>query len=502
MIRSEKINIGLLAHVDAGKTTLAERILLESGMLKKAGRVDHKDAFLDTDETEKRRGITIYSKMAQTPRFTLIDTPGHTDFSAEMERTLQILDYAILIISGPDGLQGHVLTLWKLLAQYEVPTVIFVNKMDQPETDREKIMKELKESLEEGCIDLNSFDSEAEQTELPGELQEETALLEDELLERYLEGAEVTLADAQELFTGRKLFPCRFGCALKGDGVRSFLAFLECFLPGLFYPEEVGARVFKISRDQNGRRLTWMKITGGMLRAKQTVLIPSETEEIQKVQQVMIWSGMTHTQVPEASAGTVVAVSGLEQTAAGMGLGAEPEGFLPLLEPVLTYRVVLPEGCDVHETFRNFKPLEEEFPELHLKWNADAQEIHVQVMGQVQIEILTEQIRQRFGLSVSFDEGRIVYRETIRGMAEGVGHYEPLRHYAEVHLILEGLPAGSGLMFDSEVSTDDLALNWQRLILTHLEEKQHVGVLTGSCITDMRITLAAGKAHEKTYGGR
>ena len=491
MLHAKKINIGLLAHVDAGKTTLAERILLETGNLRKAGRVDHGDAFLDTDETEKRRGITIYSKMAQAGAYTLIDTPGHADFSAEMERTLQILDYAVLIISGPDGVQGHVMTLWRLLAQYEVPTVVFVNKMDQPGTDRVRILAQLKERLGEGFVEmpeeLEPFEEKAP--------QEDIALLEDSLLERYLEGEAVTLEDAKSLLVQRRLFPCWFGSALRGDGVAGFLSGLKELLPEVVYPEEFSARVYKITRDLAGKRLTWMKITGGELRAKQ--LIGEE-----KAEQLTMWSGASSKQVSSASAGEVVAVTGLDKTRAGMGLGAVQGQSEPLLEPVLTYQILLPPQCDVHETFLKLKMLEEELPELHLAWESASQSIHAQLMGEVQTEILTETIQRRFGISVGFGAGKIVYRETITGIAEGVGHYEPLRHYAEVQLALEGLENGSGMEFGTAADTDSLALNWQRLILTHLEEKVHAGVLIGAPLTDVRITLLAGRAHEKhTEGG-
>ena len=491
MLHAKKINIGLLAHVDAGKTTLAERILLETGNLRKAGRVDHGDAFLDTDETEKRRGITIYSKMAQAGDYTLIDTPGHADFSAEMERTLRILDYAVLIISGPDRVQGHVMTLWRLLAQYEIPTVLFINKMDQPGTDKEKILEELKSRLGEGFVEMPDSLADLEQSAV----MDEIAVLDDSLLERYLEGEPLSMQDVKSLLVSRKLFPCWFGSALRGDGVAQFLDGLKRILPEVVYPEEFAAIVYKITRDPSGKRLTWMKITGGELRAKQSV-----GEE--KAEQLLIWSGASSRQVPSVTAGEVVAVTGLNNTKAGMGLGNEREQMEPLLEPVLSYQVILPPECDVHETYLKLKTLEEELPELHLAWESSSQSIHAQLMGEVQTQILTETIERRFAVKASFGPGRVVYRETIAGMAEGVGHYEPLRHYAEVQLLMEGLEPGSGVELDSIADTDTLALNWQRLILTHLAEKVHKGVLTGSPVTDLKITLVAGRAHEKhTEGG-
>ena len=538
MLCAEKINIGLLAHVDAGKTTLAERLLFEGGQLSRAGRVDHQDTFLDTAPTEKRRGITIFSKMAQAGEITYVDTPGHTDFSAEMERTLQILDYAVLIISAPDGLQGHTITLWRLLSQYEVPTFLFINKMDQDGTDGEKILSELRSAFGEGFVAFSdpltgkttggmkpgetkpcgkepsgqeprgkelsgkepsgqepSGSESPETLQLTPEMQEEIAVLDDALLERYLEEGEITQEDVKDLLVERKLFPCWFGSALKGDGVPRFLQDLKCLLRRPMYPKTFGARVFKITRDDAGHRLTWLKVTGGRLHAKQTI-----GEE--KAEQLMIWSGAGYTQVPEAGPGTVCAVTGLAGTAAGAGLGHEEGQILPALESVLSYEMIMPEEVDVYEAFLRMRVLEEEMPELQLMWESQNRKIFVRVMGPVQIEILTEMIRQRFLLDVSFGAGSIVYRETIEGSAEGVGHYEPLRHYAEVHLLLEEGERGSGLTFSSACPTDELDLNWQRLILTHLEEKQHIGVLTGSPITDLHITLVAGRAHEKhTEGG-
>ena len=499
------ICIGLLAHVDAGKTTLAESILYKTGSIRKAGRVDHGDAFLDTYELERARGITIFSKQAELNlgelEVTLLDTPGHVDFSAEMERTLQVLDYAILVISGADGVQGHVLTLWRLLKQYGIPVFLFINKMDQEGTDRAALLQELRSRLDEHCLD---FGAEWEDQDF----QEELAMCEEELLERFLENGELEREDAARLIWERKVFPCFFGSALKMTGIDEFLAGLECFLRFPEYPDTFGARVYKLARDSQGNRLTYLKVTGGVLKVKQMlqgtfVNGDGQTEEWkEKADQLRIYSGAGFVSVPEAQAGTVCGVTGLTRTCCGQGLGMEEGNVLPLLEPVLTYGIELPPECDVHVTFLKLRQLEEEIPELHLVWNDVAQEIHVQVMGEVQIEVLKSMIRERFGISVEFGSGSIVYKETIAEPVEGVGHFEPLRHYAEVHLLLEPGEPGSGMQFFTACSTDVLDLNWQRLILTHLEEKQHKGVLTGSEITDMRITLVAGKAHLKhTEGG-
>lgn len=500
-----KICLGLLAHVDAGKTTLAESILYLTGTIRKAGRVDHQDAFLDTHELERARGITIFSKQAEVTLgeqpVTLLDTPGHVDFSAEMERTLQVLDYAVLVISGADGVQGHVLTLWRLLRRYEIPVFLFINKMDQPGTDRKALMEELQSRLSGRCL---WFGEEREKTEF----LEDLAMCDEEILERYLECGTVSDADCVRLIRERKVFPCYFGSALKLTGVREFLEGMERWMQTPEYPERFGARVYKITRDSQGNRLTCMKVTGGSLQVKQTLRGTFrnseglEEEWKEKADQIRIYSGAGFTVVQEAEAGTVCAVTGLTKTFCGQGLGEEQEKILPLLEPVLTYGIQLPPECDVHGTFLKLRQLEEEIPELHLVWDGDAQEIRAQVMGEVQIEILKSLIRERYGIWAEFGSGRIVYKETIAGPVEGVGHFEPLRHYAEVHLLLEPGERGTGMQFDSVCSTDELDLNWQRLILTHLEEKRHRGVLTGSEITDMRITLVAGKAHLKhTEGG-
>ena len=490
----DKLVIGILAHVDAGKTTLSEGLLYTCGRLKKLGRVDHKDAFLDTDPMERERGITIFSKQAILPlegaELTLLDTPGHADFSAEMERTLQVLDCAILVISGTDGVQGHTHTLWKLLERYGVPTFLFINKMDLAGADRDALLSELKSKLDEGCVD---FAAPAEQ------IQEQAAVCDEDALERYLEDNSLDDGALTALIAKRKLFPCWFGSALKLEGVAEFLQGLERYAPRPQYGPDFAARVFKISRDNQGARLTWMKITGGSLKVKALLSGPGWEE---KADQLRIYSGAKFQAVDEAAAGTVCAVTGLSATAAGEGLGAEAEALPPALEPVLTYQVVLPAGQDPHTALQKLRQLEEEDPQLHLVWNERLGELHVQLMGEVQLEILQRLIAERFGMEVTFGQGGIVYRETIAGAVEGVGHYEPLRHYAEVHLLMEPLPRGSGLVLTSACPQDMLDINWQRLVLTHLAERSHPGVLTGSPITDMKLTLVAGRAHQKhTEGG-
>lgn len=490
------ICIGLLAHVDAGKTTLAESLLYHTGAIRKMGRVDHQNAFLDTYELERARGITIFSKQAG---FTLgdrdvvlLDTPGHVDFSAEMERTLQILDYAVLIIGGTDGVQGHVETLWRLLRQYKIPVFLFINKMDQDGADPAEILKELQDRLDEKCIDFTA----SQQQEV---FMENLAMCDETVLETYLEKGEISKEQVRELIAGRKVFPCYFGSALKSQGIQEFLKGLEIYTKIPDYPDNFGAKVYKISRDEKGSRLTHMKITGGSLKVKQ-VLSGEDWEE--KADQIRIYSGAGFEAVKEAPAGSVCAVTGLTRTHAGQGLGMEQTSGEPLLIPVLNYEIQLPEECDVHQMFLKLRQLEEEEPELHIVWNPQLNEIHAQVMGEVQIEILKNMIQERFGISVEFGSGNIVYKETIEEPVEGIGHFEPLRHYAEVHLLLEPGEPGSGLEFAVSCSEDMLDKNWQRLILTHLEEKAHKGVLTGSDITDMKITLVAGKAHLKhTEGG-
>ncbi len=492
----QHICIGLLAHVDAGKTTLAESLLYHTGAIRKMGRVDHQNAFLDTYELERARGITIFSKQAGFTlgdrEVVLLDTPGHVDFSAEMERTLQILDYAVLIIGGTDGVQGHVETLWRLLRQYRIPVFLFINKMDQDGADPAEILKELQSRLDEKCIDFTASQPQEE-------FMENLAMCDETVLETYLEEGEISEEQVRELIARRKAFPCYFGSALKSQGIQEFLEGLETYTKVPDYPDTFGAKVYKISRDEKGSRLTHMKITGGSLKVKQ-VLSGEDWEE--KADQIRIYSGAGFEAVKEAPAGSVCAVTGLTRTHAGQGLGIERTSGEPLLIPVLIYEIQLPEECDVHQMFLKLRQLEEEEPELHIVWNPQLNEIHAQVMGEVQIEILKNMIQERFGISVEFGSGNIVYKETIEEPVEGTGHFEPLRHYAEVHLLLEPGEQGSGLEFAVSCSEDMLDKNWQRLILTHLEEKAHKGVLTGSDITDMKITLVAGKAHLKhTEGG-
>ncbi len=490
MKTSNKLTIGILAHVDAGKTTLSEGILYLNGITRSLGRVDHGDAFLDTFELERARGITIFSKQAVFPlgqkEVTLLDTPGHMDFSAEMERVLQVLDYAILVISGSDGVQGQVQTLWKLLERYEIPTFLFINKMDQIGADLSRVMTALRERLSERCI----LADEKDET-----FFEQAALCDEELLEKYLETGFVTDEEIAYLTAKRRLFPCFSGSALKMEGVKEFLDEFEKLTLCPAYCEEFAARVFKITRDEQGNRLTHMKITGGSLHVRDLI-------EEDKVNQIRIYSGTRFQSIEKAEAGTICAVTGLANTRIGQGLGASKGGFDPLLDTVLTYQVLLPEGYDQHDAYMKLKLLEEEIPELHVVWNEEKRQIHIQMMGEVQGEILKNLVLQRFDLAIEYGSETILYKETLAETVEGVGHFEPLRHYAEVHLILEPLPAGSGLVFDTSVSEDDLDRNWQRLILSHMAEKPHPGVLTGSEITDMKITLAAGKAHVKhTEGG-
>ena len=502
---TNKLTIGILAHVDAGKTTLAESILYLTGSIRKLGRVDHQDAFLDTYELERERGITIFSKQAEfrlgEREVTLLDTPGHVDFSAEMERTLQVLDYAILVISGADGVQGHVQTLWRLLKQYEIPVFLFINKMDQPDTNEKALMEELTKRLDEKCINFSG----GLETE---EVKENLAVCDEAVLEHYLESGEIQKEEIINLIAKRKVFPCYFGSALKIQGVEEFLRGIETFTRECAYPEEFGARVFKIARDAQGNRITLLKITGGMFKLKMllsNVKVGGEGKEElweEKAEQIRIYSGNSFEAVKEAKAGSVCAVTGLSHTYCGQGLGIEAHTFLPVLEPVLTYKVELPEDCNVHSMLIKLKELEEEEPQLHIVWDERLQEIHAQVMGEVQIEILKRMIWERYQTEVEFGSGKIVYKETIEDCVEGVGHFEPLRHYAEVHLKLEPAERGTGLHFFADCSEDLLDRNWQRLVLTHLEERMHKGVLTGSEITDMRITLVSGRAHLKhTEGG-
>lgn len=488
----ENIVMGILAHVDAGKTTLSEGMLYLSGTVRKLGRVDHKDAFLDTYSLERDRGITIFSKQAVfslgNRRINLLDTPGHVDFSAEMERTLQVLDYAVLVISGADGVQGHTETLWKLLKLYEIPTFIFINKMDQPGTDRESLLTELKERLDEGCIVFGKGKNV--------ESLEEIAMTDEAVLDYFMEHETVRNEDICRLIRERKIFPCYFGSALKLDGVQELLAGFEEYMKPFDGKKEFGARVFKISRDDKGERLTFLKVTGGKLVVKMPI------NKAEKINQIRIYSGAKYEAVNEVEAGGVCAVTGLSSSYIGQGLGVEKGTAAPFLEPVLTYQMILPEGADTTKVLRELKQLEEEEPLLNIVWNPALEEIHVQLMGEVQTEILKTMIAERFHLDVEFGTGKIVYKETIKSPVVGVGHYEPLRHYAEVHLKMEPLEAGSGLIFDTDCSEDVLDRNWQRLILTHLQEREHPGVLTGAPITDMKITIVAGRAHLKhTEGG-
>ena len=500
----KQITMGILAHVDAGKTTLSEGILYICKAIRKLGRVDHQDAFLDTNTLERNRGITIFSKQAECTLgefgMTFLDTPGHVDFSAEMERTLQVLDYAILVISGADGVQGHTETLWRLLSRYQIPVFLFINKMDQPGTDREALLAEVKEKLDANCVDFS-----ADQTD--EEWKEQVAVCDEQVMEAYLEGEEISREQIRQMIRERKLFPCYFGSALKMTGVEEFLDDLKLRIRETSYPETFGAKIYKITRDNQGERLTHMKITGGTLKVKSVLSNgrPGETGESiwqEKVNQIRIYSGEKYTMVSEVKAGTVCAVTGLTATYPGQGLGSEQASDMPVLEPVLSYRIGLPTEVNVHQALLQLRQLEEEEPLLHIVWNETLGEIYAQVMGEVQIEILKSLIKERFGMAVTFDEGNIVYKETILEPVEGVGHFEPLRHYAEVHLLLEPGETGSGLIFAADCSEDVLDRNWQRLILTHLEEREHKGVLIGAPITDMKITLLTGRAHIKhTEGG-
>ena len=494
----KKLVIGILAHVDAGKTTLSEGMLYLSGSINKLGRVDHKDAFLDHNSLERERGITIFSKQAVFSttelEITLMDTPGHVDFSAEMERTLQVLDYAILVISGTDGVQSHTETLWRLLRRYHIPTFVFINKMDLAGADKPAILSELQKRLSEKCVEMNA----------PAQLRDEALSLCDErLLDLYLDEGALSDEAVARAVSERKVYPCRFGAALKLEGVEELLHDLTTLTQQPKYPADFGARVYKIARDAQGARLTYLKVTGGSLKVK-ALLSGSDNvgQWSEKADQLRIYSGEKYKLTESIPAGSVCAVTGLERTFPGQGLGMEALAEPPMLEPVLTYQMLLPQDCNIPETMRKLRQLEEEDPQLHILWNERLREVHVQLMGEVQLEVLQRQIADRFGMDVSFSQGSVVYKETILEPVEGVGHFEPLRHYAEVHLLMEPGPRGSGLTFDSLCSTDDLDLNWQRLILTHLEEKQHLGVLTGSPITDMKISVLSGRASIKhTEGG-
>ena len=490
-------SIALLAHVDAGKTTLSEALLYTSGAKRTLGRVDHRDAFLDTHDLERSRGITIFSKQARLESehraITLVDTPGHVDFSTEAERTLPVLDCAVLVISGTDGVQAHTVTLWKLLERYSVPTFLFINKMDLPGCEKEKLLSQLQSQLSSGCVD---FTGEFE------EICESAAMCDEALLETYLETGMVTAGNIRGLIEQRKLFPCCFGSALKLTGVERLLSVLNDYAPEKVYPADFAARVYKISRDPQGNRLTWLKVTGGSLKVRSTLSYVNQKGENkeEKLIQLRLYSGEKFTSAEEVTAGQLCAVTGLTETYAGQGLGAETAGQSYALEPVMTYRVGLPKGADPAVVLPKLRLLEEEDPQLHLI--SSGSQIHVQIMGKVQLEIFRSQVAQRFNLDVTLEDQRIFYKETIASTVEGVGHFEPLRHYAEVHLLLEPLPRGSGLVFDSTCSLDVLEAPYQSLIMGHLSEKIHRGVLTGAPITDMKITLLVGKAHLKhTEGG-
>ena len=514
----KKLVIGILAHVDAGKTTLSEELLYLCGEIRKIGRVDHGDAFLDTYELEKERGITIFSKQAllktENMEVTLLDTPGHVDFSAEMERTLQVLDYAILVINGMDGVQSHTMTLWRLLERYQIPTFLFVNKMDQQGTDHDALLNDLKQHLHENCVDFGrTQDTDYGMYELTPEQLENIAVCEEDILETYLETGIIEDRDIARLIIQRKIFPCYFGSALKEKGVKDFWNGVQKYTAEPKRPTEFGAKVFKIARDEQGNRLTYMKITGGSLKVKTLLSSNSNGQSLpgrkaeeaaweEKADQIRLYSGAKYELTSEAEAGTVCAVTGHTRTYPGEGLGIEQESELPILEPVLNYQIILPDDCDPHQMLQKLRQLEEEEPQLHILWDSQFSEIHAQLMGEVQIEILKKLIWDRFHVAVEFGAGSIVYKETVAEPVEGVGHFEPLRHYAEVHLLIEPGEPGSGCQFFTACSEDVLARNWQRLILTHLEEKEHIGVLTGSPLTDVQITILTGRAHAKhTEGG-
>lgn len=491
--------LGILAHVDAGKTTLSEQLLKKNNKIKEAGRVDHGNSFMDTDAQERERGITIFSKQAllhfDEKVFTLLDTPGHVDFSAEMERSLQVLDYAILVVSAPEGVQGHTETLWNLLKEYQVPTFLFVNKMDQPGMEKEEVFAQIRSSLSGDCVDFSKMHEKTEA------FYEAAAMADEEMLDAFLATGQIADAQIVRAIAERKLFPCFFGSALKDFGIEELIDGIVAYTTEPYRFEQFGARVFKVTRDAQGNRLVHMKITGGSLKAKE-VLASANWEKEEKVNQIRVYHGDKYEVTGEAFAGQICAVTGLSYALAGEGLGREEQNIVPYLEPVLSYKVYGPKEMDAHTVIGKLRILEEEHPELHISWDEELSEIRAQLMGDVQIEVLRRMILERFGFETTFDEGDVVYRETIANTVEGVGHFEPLRHYAEVHLILEPLPRGSGLVFDTDCREDDLALNWQRLIHVHLQEKKHRGVLTGAPITDMKITLVAGKAHTKhTEGG-
>ena len=494
----KQIVLGILAHVDSGKTTLSEAMLYRAGVTRRLGRVDHKDAFLDTDALEKARGITIFSKQALLTAgdtdITLLDTPGHVDFSTETERTLQVLDYAVLVVSGTDGVQSHTETLWRLLRRYHVPTFVFVNKMDLPGMERQELLAQLNRRLGEGFVDFGAEQADRD---------EALALCDENLMDRMLDAGQLQDADLIPAIARRHVFPCWFGAALKLEGVDALLDGLDRYTRPAPALEAFGAKVFKVSQDEQGARLTWLRVTGGELKVKAQLTGEADGEPwAEKANQLRLYSGAKYTLTEAIGPGQVCAVTGLTKARPGEGLGAERDSDLPVLEPVLSYQVLLPEGSDVHAALGKLHRLEEEEPQLHVVWNETLGEIHVQLMGEIQLEVLRSLLAERFGLEVEFGPGGILYKETITEPMEGVGHYEPLRHYAEVHLKLEPLPRGSGMQFAADCRDEVLDKNWQRLVLTHLEEKQHLGVLTGSPLADVKITLIAGRAHLKhTEGG-
>ena len=493
----KQIVLGILAHVDSGKTTLSEGLLYRSGAIRKLGRVDHKDAFLDTDALEKARGITIFSKQALLragdTAITLLDTPGHVDFSTETERTLQVLDYAVLVVSGTDGVQSHTETLWRLLRRYRVPTFVFVNKMDLPGKSRQELLEQLSSRLGEGFVDFGAPQPDRD---------EALALCDEQLMDRLLDAGALEPEQIIPAIARRHVFPCWFGSALRLEGVDQLLEGLDRYTRAAPALGSFGAKVFKISQDEQGARLTWLRVTGGQLKVKAQLTGGAEEPWTEKANQLRLYSGAKYTLAEQVLPGQVCAVTGLTKSRPGEGLGAQRDGDLPVLEPVLSYQVLLPEGADVHAALGKLHRLEEEEPQLHVVWNETLGEIHVQLMGEIQLEVLRSLLAERFGMTVEFGPGGILYKETITQPMEGVGHYEPLRHYAEVHLLLEPLPRGSGLQFAADCREEVLDKNWQRLVLTHLEEKEHLGVLTGSPLTDVKITLLAGRAHLKhTEGG-
>ena len=497
-MKTNKLTIGILAHVDAGKTTLSESLLYETGHIRKQGRVDHKDAFLDTYDLEKNRGITIFAKQAVFSlgnyEITLLDTPGHVDFSAEMERTLRVLDYAVLVINGSDGVQGHTLTVWKLLKSYNVPAFIFVNKMDLVGTDRQALLLSLQKNLDDNCIDFTQEVSRSEAL----------AMCDDPLMDQYVTSGIMTLPVIQKAIARRHTFPVYFGSALKNEGVGLFIEGLGKYMTSKAYPDIFGARVFKVTRSPQGERLTYVKVTGGVIKVKSQLTGTTDTGESwqEKVDQIRIYSGAAYEGVQQASAGEICALTGLTSARAGHGLGFESQGDSPVLTPVLNYGLTFPDSISSFNMLKNMRLLEEEEPNLNVLWNENLGEIHVQVMGEIQIEILKSTILERFGIEVDFEEGGLVYRETIKEPVIGRGHFEPLKHYAEVHLLMEPLERGQGMVYALDCSEDVLDKNWQHLVLTHLMERKHLGVLTGSQLTDMKVTLVTGRGHNKhTEGG-